>query len=66
MTRIIILLIISLSALGLVLFLLFNKKQKPWDQMTDEEQNRKKVMMAGGLTVFIAGIISALMLAKKK
>lgn len=66
MTRIIILLIISLSALGLVLFLLFNKKQKPWDQMTDEEQNRKKVMVAGGLTVFIAGIISALLLGKKK
>jgi hypothetical protein len=66
MARLIIVILISLSGLGLVLYLLFSKKQKPWDQMTNEEQNRKKVLMAGGLTVFIAGIISAIMIGKKK
>jgi len=66
MTRLIILILISASALGLVLYLLFSRKQKPWNQMTNEEQNRKKVLVAGGLTAFIAGIISAIMMSKKK
>lgn len=66
MARLVIVILITLSALGFVLYLLLSKKQKPWDQMTSEEQNRKKVLVAGGLTVFIGGIISALMMSKKK
>lgn len=66
MTRLIIVILISASALGLVLYLLFSRKQKPWDQMSTDEQNRKKVLVAGGLTVFIAGLISAIMMGKKK
>jgi Na+/H+ antiporter NhaD/arsenite permease-like protein len=66
MARLIIVSLISLSGLGLVLYLLFSKKQKPWDQMTYDEQNRKKALLAGGLTVFIAGLISAIMMSKKK
>lgn len=66
MVRLVIVILITLSALGFVLYLLFSRKQKPWDQMTNEEQNRKKVLVAGGLTVFIGGILSALMMSKKK
>lgn len=66
MIRLIILILISLSGLGVVLYLLLSRKQKPWDHMTSEEQNRKKVMVAGGLTVFIAGLLAALMTGKKK
>jgi uncharacterized membrane protein YfcA len=66
MVRLVIVIIITLAALAFVLYLLFSKKQKPWDQMTQDEKNRKKVLVAGGLTVFIAGIISAIMLTKKK
>ena len=66
MARLVIVILIILSALGLVLYLLFSRKQKPWDQMTNEEQNRKKVLVAGGLTVFIGGVISALLMQKKK
>jgi Na+/H+ antiporter NhaD/arsenite permease-like protein len=66
MARLIIVILISLVALGFVLYLLFSRKQKPWDQMSTDEQNRKKVLVAGGLTVFIAGIISAIMMTKKK
>jgi uncharacterized membrane protein YfcA len=66
MARLVIVIVITLAALAFVLYLLFSRKQKPWDQMTDDERNRKKVLVAGGLTVFIAGIISALMMAKKK
>jgi hypothetical protein len=66
MTRLIVVILISLSGLALVLYLLFSKNQKPWEQMTNDEQNRKKALMAGGLTVFIAGIISAIVMGKKK
>lgn len=66
MIRLVIVIVITLAALAFVLFLLFSKKQKPWDQMSQDERNRKKVLVAGGLTVFIAGIISAIMMTKKK
>jgi Na+/H+ antiporter NhaD/arsenite permease-like protein len=66
MARLIIVILISLAALGFVLYLLFSRKQKPWDQMSTDEQNRKKILVAGGLTVFIAGVISAIMMGKKK
>lgn len=66
MTRLVIVIVITLAALAFVLYLLFSRKQKPWDQMSQDERNRKKVLVAGGLTVFIAGIISAIMMTKKK
>jgi hypothetical protein len=62
----IILIVISLSALGLVLYLLFSKSQKPWNEMTSEEQKRKKLLVAGGLSVFLAGLITALISRKKQ
>lgn len=66
MIRLVIVIVITLAALAFVLYLLFSKKQKPWDQMSQDERNRKKVLVASGLTVFIAGIISAIMMTKKK
>lgn len=66
MTKIIIAILISLAALIFVLFLLFSKRQKPWNEMTENEQKKKKIMVAGGITVFISGLIAALLLGKKK
>lgn len=66
MIRLVIVIVITLAALAFVLYLLFSKKQKPWNEMSQDEKNRKKVLVAGGLTVFIAGIISAIMMTKKK
>jgi hypothetical protein len=57
---------ISLSALAFVLYLLFNKRQKPWNEMTEKEQKTKKIMIASGTTVFLAGLIASFYLGKKK
>jgi len=57
---------ISLAALGVVLYLIFNKRQKPWNEMTEEEQKKKKTMVAGGITVFLAGLLAAIFLGRKK
>ena len=62
----IIAILISLAALSFVLVLIFSKKQKPWNEMTEKEQNKKKIMIASGTSVFLAGIIAALLLGKKK
>jgi len=62
----IIAIIISLAGLSLVLYLLFSKMQKPWDEMTDKEKKEKKIMIASGTTVFLAGLIAALLTGKKK
>ena len=62
----ILLIVISAGALGLVLFLLFSKIQKPWNDMTDKERKRKKILIASGTSVFLAGIIASLLLGKKK
>ena len=62
----IIAILISLAALSFVLYLLFSKRQKPWNEMTGKEQKKKKIMIASGTTVFLAGIIAALLLGKKK
>lgn len=62
----IIAILISLAALSFVLVLLFSKKQKPWNEMTEKEQKKKKIMIATGTTVFLAGIITALLPGKKK
>jgi hypothetical protein len=61
-----IVILISLTALIFVLVLIFSKKQKPWDQMTEKEQKKKKILIASGTTVFLAGIITAFLLGKKK
>ena len=57
---------VSAVALLIVLYLLFSKKQKPWNEMTKSEQDKKKILVAGGLTVFLTGLIAALLLGKKK
>lgn len=57
---------VAALALLLVAFLLFSKKQKPWNEMTGEEQQRKNVLVTGGLAVFVAGLITALLAGKKK
>jgi hypothetical protein len=57
---------VSLAALIFVLLLLFGRRQKPWNQMTENEKKRKKVMIASGTTVFLAGLIATLLLGKKK
>lgn len=62
----IIAILISLSAISLVLYLLFSKRQKPWNDMTEKEQKNKKIMIVSGTTVFLTGIIAALLLGKKK
>ncbi|MCX6254463.1 MAG: hypothetical protein NTV31_08315 [Bacteroidia bacterium] len=62
----IIAILISLAGLSVVLYLLFSKRQKPWNEMTEHEQKKKKIMIAGGTSVFLAGIIAALLLGKKK
>lgn len=61
----IIAIIISLAALVFVLVLLFSKKQKPWNTLTENEKKNKKIMIASGTTVFLAGIITAFLLGKK-
>ena len=58
--------VISLSGLGFVLYLLFNKRQKLWNEMTEQEKKKKKIMIASGTTVFLAGLITALLIGKKK
>ena len=57
---------ISLAALIFMIFLLFDKKQKPWDLMTEDEKKKKKILVASGITVFLAGLITAILLSKKK
>jgi Na+/H+ antiporter NhaD/arsenite permease-like protein len=57
---------IAFAALIFVLYLLFSKRQKPWDEMTENEQQKKKAMIVGGTLVFLAGMIAAFFLGKKK
>jgi len=57
---------IAFAALIFVLYLLFSKRQKPWNEMTEKEQQKKKVMIVSGTMVFLAGMIAALFLGKKK
>jgi Na+/H+ antiporter NhaD/arsenite permease-like protein len=57
---------IAFTALAFVLYLLFSKGQKPWNEMTEKEQQKKKVMIISGTMVFLAGIITALFPGKKK
>jgi preprotein translocase subunit YajC len=66
MARIIIPAVLSVLALSFVLWLLFNKRQKPWEEMNEEEKKKKKVMIFSGLAVFIAGLLAALALGRKE
>lgn len=60
------LILISLGALSFVLYLLLNRRQKPWHEMSQDEKNRKKIAVAGGTLVFLAGLIAAIFMGKKK
>lgn len=62
----IIALIVALAALALVLWLLFGKGQKPWNEMSEDEQKKKKMLVTGGILVFLAGILTAIFAGKKK
>jgi hypothetical protein len=62
----IIAIVIALSALGMVIYLMSGKNQKPWDQMTDDEQKRKKTLVTGGIIVFLSGLLAAIFIGKKK
>ncbi|GEM_PF-4264568 len=58
--------VVALAALGMVLWLIFGKGQKSWDEMSDNEQKRKKTLVTGGILVFLAGLFAALFMGKKK
>jgi hypothetical protein len=62
----IIAIVISLAALVFVLVLLFSRKQKPWQEMTEDEKKKKKILVTTGITVFLAGLVTAILLGKKK
>ena len=62
----IIAIVVAIAALGMVLWLIFGKGQKSWDEMSDTEQQRKKTLVTGGILVFLAGLLSAIFLGKKK
>lgn len=65
MYKILIALAVSLAALVFILYLVFNKRQKPWNEMSEKEKKTKKVLVSGGILVFLAGIAAALFLGKK-
>jgi uncharacterized membrane protein YfcA len=50
----------ALAALAMVLYLIYGKNQKKWDEMTTEEQKRKKTLVTGGILVFLAGLLAAI------
>lgn len=58
--------IVALAALGMVLWLIFGKGQKSWDEMSDNEQKRKKTIVTGGILVFLTGLLAAIFMGKKK
>lgn len=62
----IIAIVVALGALGMVLYLMLGKGQKSWDEMSETEQKRKKTLVTGGILVFLAGLLSAIFLGKKK
>jgi uncharacterized membrane protein YfcA len=62
----IIAILVALAALLLIVYLVFSKNQRPWNELTAQEQNKKKLLVAGGISVFLAGIITALLAGKKK
>jgi len=59
-------LMVSMAGLGLVLYLLLSKRQKPWNEMTLMEQKKKKILIVSGTTVFLTGLLVSLFPGKKK
>jgi hypothetical protein len=57
---------VTLAAFCFVLILIFNKSQKPWNYLTEEEKRKKKILLVSGSTVFLAGLITSLLMRKKK
>ena len=66
MIRILIPATVSILALLFVLRLIFNKKQKSWDEMSEKEKKRKKIMIFSGIALFIAGIAAAFTAGEKE
>jgi len=62
----IIAIVVALGAIGMVLYLMLGKGQKSWDEMSDTEQKRKKTLVTGGILVFLAGLLAAIFMGKKK
>lgn len=58
--------VVALAALGMVLYLVFGKGQKSWNEMTEDEQKRKKTLVTGGIIVFLTALYAAIFLGKKK
>ncbi len=58
--------VIALAALGMVLWLMFGKGQKSWDELSENDQQRKKTLVTGGIIVFLAGLMTAIFMGKKK
>lgn len=57
---------VSLAGMGLVLYLIFSRRQKPWNEMTYAEQKKKKILLVSGTTLFLTGLLATLLLGKKK
>jgi Na+/H+ antiporter NhaD/arsenite permease-like protein len=62
----IIAIVVSLAAIAFVLYLLYGKNQKSWNELTVEEQKKKKIAITGGIMVFLAGVITSFIYGKKK
>jgi len=58
--------VIALAALGMVLWLMFGKGHKSWDELSENDQQRKKTLVTGGIIVFLAGLMTAIFMGKKK
>ena len=62
----IIAIVVALAALAMVLYLMLGKGQKSWDEMSENEQLRKKSLVTGGIIVFLTGLLAAIFMGKKK
>ena len=58
--------IVTAASIGVVIYILFNKGQKPWEELTEAEQKKKKFILAGGLAVFVTGLFALLSASRKK
>jgi Na+/H+ antiporter NhaD/arsenite permease-like protein len=66
MVRIIVFALICVAALIFVLWLLFNTRQKPWNEMTDEEKKKKKIKLFSGIAVFLTSLIALIVTGKNR
>jgi Na+/H+ antiporter NhaD/arsenite permease-like protein len=65
MVKVIIPLIISLTAIAIVVYLVFSRKHGNWDDMSADEKRKKKLMIFSGIAVFFTAIAAALSFNKK-